>query len=168
MKISLVFLIVALLPRVAVGGGVDIKVNKDAVSASPVDPQRFVTISAPPGSVIGMHPVQITAQNKKSNLTVAGAVMPDGSFLIRIQAAPKDSIKLVFVGANGKKKDLKVKVSKIPLVLPPQPMQQEIRTETVTVPRGEPAPESEQAPAPRSDSEIISGEKNLGDSGVVE
>ncbi|MCX6354632.1 MAG: hypothetical protein NTZ78_06985 [Candidatus Aureabacteria bacterium] len=168
MKPYFLFLLLTFLPCVAVAGGVDVKVNKDAVSVSPVDPQGLVTVSAPPGAVLGMQPIQITAQNKKANSAVAGTVMPDGGFLIQIQAAPKDSIKLVFIGADGKKKDLKVKVSKIPLVLPPQQMQQEIRTETVTVPRGEPAPESKQAPAPRSDSEIISGEKNLGDSGVIE
>jgi hypothetical protein len=168
MKISSLFLAVALLPCCAVGGGIDVKVSKDAVSASPVDPQGFVTISAPPGTVLGMQPIQITAQNKRSKLTVAGSVMPDGSFLVRVQAAPKDSIKLTFIGADGKKKDLKVKVSKVPLILPPQQMRQEIKTETITVPSGEPAPDVQQAPPSRSDSDIISGEKDLGNSGVIE
>lgn len=158
-----------LLPVIAAAGGMDVKVNKDAVQVGPLDPQGVVTISGPPGSVFGAHPIGIMAQDKKTKLSVGGAVMPDGSFLIQIHANPKDSIKLTFVGADGKKKDIKVKVPLVPLPLPVPPLPQEIRTDTVTVPVGEPAPRENPLPAPpRSDSEIISGEKGLGDSGVIE
>lgn len=155
-------------------GETDVKVNKDAISTSPPDPRGIVTIAGPPGCVFGMAPIQIMAQDKKNKMTATGSVMPDGGFMMRIPAMPKDSVKLIFSGANGKKKDVKVKVPKGALVIPPPPEGAEIRNETITIPQGEPA--DGQAPSepvrreqpPSGERQIIQGEKELNASGMIE
>lgn len=155
-------------------GETDVKANKDAISVSPPDPQGIVTIAGPPGCVFGMAPIQITAQNKKNKMAGAGSVMPDGSFMLRLPAMPKDSIKLVFVGANGKKKDVKVKVPQGPPVIPPPSAGMEIRSETVTIPQGEstdrkaPLEPARREQSPPSERQIIQGEKELNASGMIE
>jgi len=167
----------ALITGTLYAGGMDVKVNKDAVSVSPLDTQGTVTIAGPPGCVFGMAPIQIMAQDKKNKMTAVGSVMPDGSFMLRIPASPKDSIKIIFAGADGKKKDIKVKVPKGALVIPPPPPGAEIRGETVTIPQGEPidrrapgAPPAvrEESPPPPSDDQIRRGEKDLNASGMIE
>jgi len=177
MKIHHLVIAVALTTGTLYAGGMDIKVNKDAVSVSPVDPMGAVTIAGHPRCVSGMGPIQIMAQDKKNKMTAVGAVMPDGSFTLRLPASPKDSIKLIFAGADGKKKDIKVKVPKGVPVIPQPPAGTEIRGETVTIPQGEPldqgvpgappAPQ-EQPPPPPSDDQISRGEKDLNASGVIE
>jgi hypothetical protein len=167
---------IALLCGPAAAGGIDVKVNKDVVIVRPVDAQGTVAIIGPPGCVMGMAPIQVTAQNKKTELTVAGVVAPDGSFIVQIPALPKDSVKLTFVGADRKKKDIKVKIPEGILPIPPQPVQGEIRTEPVTVPGGGPeapgappaAPPSAEDSPPATDNQIITGEKNLESSGMIE
>lgn len=187
MKLLLLPVALALAAGTALAGGVDIKINKDAIVVSPIGPQGVVTVQGMPGAVMGgMPPIQITAQSKKSKLSSAGMVGPDGSFTVQVPSMLKDSIKLTFFGADGKKKDHKVKVVSMgEMLVPPPQGQAGMRTDTVTVPAGGPAapaaPEPQmvpagQAPPPppvthsgaQSDSQIITGEKELNASGVVE
>ncbi len=177
MKTYRIAIVLALITGTLYAGGMDVKVNKDAVSVSPLDAHGIVTIAGPPGCVFGTAPIQIMAQDKKNKMTAMGSVMPDGSFMLRIPASPKDSIKIVFAAANGKKKDIKVKVPKGAWVIPPQPPGPEIREETVTIPQGEPidrgapgAPPAvkEESPPPPSDDQIRKGEKDLSTSGMIE
>jgi len=92
----------------AFAGGIEL--NKDAVSVSPPDPDESVTIAGPPGCVIGLPPVYIMARNKSTGVAANGSALPNGSFILRIPASGQDTVKLTFVSANGKKKDLTVKV----------------------------------------------------------
>jgi hypothetical protein len=177
MKIHHLVIALAVTTGTLYAGGMDVKVNKDAVAVSPVDPQGAVTITGPPGCVFGMAPIQIMAQDKKNKMTDTGSVMPDGSFALRLPASPKDSIKLIFAGADGKKKDIKVKVPKGALVIPPPPPGMEIRGETVTIPHGEPIdqgapgapPGARGEPlSPPSNDQINRSEKDLNASGMIE
>lgn len=92
----------------ALAGGIEL--NKDAVSVSRPDPDESVTIAGPPGCVIGMPPIYIMARNKKTGVAANCSALPNGSFILRIPASGQDIVKLTFVSANGKKKDLTVKV----------------------------------------------------------
>ncbi len=174
MKIHIYAIAALLMAGTLYAGGMDVKVNKDAISVSPLDPQGTITIAGPPGCVFGMAPIQIMAQDKKNKMTAVGSVMPDGGFMLRLPAMPKDSIKLIFAGANGKKKDVKVKVPKGAFGIPPASGGTEIRSETVTIPQGESAdPKANMEPArqeqsPPSERQIIQGEKELNASGMIE
>ncbi|MCX6358022.1 MAG: hypothetical protein NT045_09160 [Candidatus Aureabacteria bacterium] len=169
MKQHIAAAMIILCAATVLAGGMKVRVNKDVIAVSPTGMPGQITLSAPPGSVAGMHPIRFTAQNKKNGFAAAGNVMPDGSFLVHLAANPKDTLKIEFVGADGEKKELKVKIPKtLPMAAVP-PMQQELRTETVTVPVGEPAPG---APAkedsPQSPDGITRSEKELNASGVIE
>lgn len=177
MKMYHLVISLAFIAGTLYAGGMDVKVNKDAVAVSPVDPQGTVTITGPPGCVFGMAPVQIMAKDKKNNMTATGSVMPNGSFALRLPASPKDSIKLIFAGADGKKKDIKVKVPKGALVIPPPPPGTEIRGETVTIPQGIPIDQGApgappavrgESPPPVSNDQINRSEKDLNASGMIE
>lgn len=141
MKLLLIPVALALAAGTALAGKVDIKINKDAIVVSPIGPQGVVTVQGMPGSVMGgMPPVRVMAQSKKTKLSTAGMVGPDGGFMVQVPSMLKDSIKLTFIGADGKKKDHKVKVVSVGEMLGPPPQAQtEVRTETVTVPGGEQA-----------------------------
>ena len=89
-------------------GGIEL--NKDAVSVSPPDAQELIAITGPPGCVIGLPPIYIMARNKNTGVAANGSALPNGSFILRIPASGQDTVKLTFVSANGKKKDLTVKV----------------------------------------------------------
>ncbi|MCX6338609.1 MAG: hypothetical protein NTX71_01655 [Candidatus Aureabacteria bacterium] len=170
MKIHHLVIALAVTTGTLYAGGMDVKVNKDAVAVSPVDPQGAVTITGPPGCVFGMAPIQIMAQDKKNKMTATGSVMPDGSFALRLPASPKNSIKLIFAGADGKKKDIKVKIPKGALVIPPPPA-------GITIPHGEPIDQGapgappggrgEHLPLPSND-QINRSEKDLNTSGMIE
>lgn len=177
MKIHHLVIALALTTGILHAGGMDIKVNKDAVSVSPVDHQGAVTIAGHPRCVSGMAPIQITAQDKKNKMTAVGSVMPDGSFTLMLPASPKDSIKLIFAGADGTKKDIKVKVPKGVPVIPQPRAGMEIRRETVTIPQGEPIDPGvpgvppgarEESLPPPSDDQISRSEKDLNASGMIE
>lgn len=174
MKISRYAIAALLITGALYAGEMGVKVNKDAISISQPDPQGIVTVAGPPGCVFGMAPIQIMAQNKKNKMTATGSVTPDGGFILRIPAIPKDSIKLNFVGANGKKKDVKVKVPKGAPFIPPPSQGTEIQTETITVPQGEPVDQgassapSGQEQNPPSEHQIIQGERELNASGMIE
>lgn len=171
MRILAITVALLLAAGSVVAGGIDVKVNKDSVIVRPIDPQGTVAVSGPPGCVSGLFPMQVIAKNKKTDLSVAGAVMPDGSFMVQLPARPKDSIKLTFTGADGKKKDIKVKIPEALFAFPAQPATTEIRSETLTVPSGEPAAEAPPAPHPepaQADAQIITDEKDLKASGVTE
>jgi len=154
-----------LLCTAAFAGGIAVRVNKDAVAVRPADAQGTVAIAGPPGCVTGMAPLQVIAHNKKTRMTAAGAVAPDGSFVVQIPAGPKDSVKLTFIGADRKKKDVKVKVPEVIFSMPPQPIRQDAVTETVTAPAGG---QETGEPPPVTDTQIITGEKNLEASGMIE
>ena len=190
MKMLARTVIFALAAGVAFAGGVDIKINKDAIAVSPMDAQGVVTVQGMPGAVMGgMPPVRVMAQSKKTKLSNAGMVGPDGGFMVQVPSMMKDSIKLTFIGADGKKKDHKVKAPVAGAMLPAPQVRTEVRTETTTIPVGEqaqpgdagpqamppgqppPPPDSQPdmpQPGAQSDSQIIKGEKDLSASGVVE
>ena len=159
--------LVLLLPLAAAAGDIKTVVRKDAIAVSPVDARGMVTVSGPPGCVLGAAPLQVIAKNKKTDVIVSDRIAPDGSFAVRIPALPKHKIKLTFVGANGEDKKVTVKVPKTVYPIPPAPYPpattERVR-ETITIPRGVPAPGR---PAP-SDSEIIRGERDFDSSGVIE
>jgi hypothetical protein len=181
----------ALIPAAAIvlaagaasAGGVDIKIGKNAIVASPVDARGLVTVQGLPGAVMGgMPPVRVVAQSKKTKLSNAGMVGPDGGFMVQVPSMLKDSIKLVFIGADGKKKDHTVKPPRAG-IFPPQGPQAatETVTETMTIPAGgqlqpQGAPPGLQAPLtipagpppPQADSRIVDGEKELHAAGIVE
>ena len=108
MKYYYLMLSVVFFAGNALGGGIEL--NKDAVSVSPPDPDESVTIAGPPGCVIGMPPIYIMARNKKTGMAVNTSALSNGSFSLRIPASGMDTVKLTFVSANGKKKDLTVKI----------------------------------------------------------
>ncbi len=168
-----------LLPLAVDAGDIKTVVRKDSILVSPVDPQGLVTVSGPPGCVLGIFPIQIMAMNKKTDVAVAGAVAPDGSFAIRIPAAPKHKIKLTFTGANGKDKKVSVKVPKTILFVPAAlPAEVQIQHSTVTVPQGytsAPAPplsapvvQQPIPPPPPMGERILLEEQGLSASGVIE
>jgi hypothetical protein len=174
MKASCYAVAALLIAGTLCAGEMGVKVNKDAISTSQPDTQGLVTVAGPPGCVFGMAPIQIMAQNKKTKMTITGSVMPDGGFMLKIPAMPKDSIKLTFVAANGKKKDVKVKVPKGIPFIPPPSQGAEIRTETITIPQGEtvdqntPLETAGQEQIPPSEHQIIQGERDLNTSGMIE
>ena len=170
MKRSFLIVVLVLLPVMAFAGDIKTTVRKDSIIVSPMDPQGVVILSGPPGCVLGMFPIQITARNKETDITVPGAVAPDGSFSLCIQAGPKDSIKLIFMGANGKDKKVKVKVPKAVFAAQPPLIEHRVEQTTTIVPVDEPV---EQVPpaigtdAPGT-SEVIRQEDELKASGVIE
>ena len=163
-------------------GGVDIKINKHSITVSPIDAQGFVVVQGMPGTVMGgMAPVRVIAESKKTKQSTAGVVNPDGSFALQVPSMLKDSIKLIVMGADGKKKDHKVKVEAMGGMLAPAPASRvETVTEQVTLPAGAPvdaepqlvpadaAPPPPPPAAPPSDAEIVKGEQALDAAGVVE
>ena len=180
MKTIAVAVVLALLAGAAHAGGIDIKIVKDSIAAGPIDAQGFVVVRGAPGTVIGgMAPVRVMAQSKKTKQSAAGMVAPDGSFEVRIPSMLKDSIKLTFLGADGKKKDRKVKVEAMGQMLVPAPHLETV-TEQVTLPAGAPPdPEPQLVPADApplppppseapSDAEIVEGERALDAAGMVE
>jgi hypothetical protein len=108
MKCHCYTLLIIFLAGNALAGGIEL--NKDAVSVSPPDPDESVTITGPPGCVISLPPIYIMARNKNTGVAANGSALPNGSFILRIPASGQDIVKLTFVSANGKKKDLTVKV----------------------------------------------------------
>lgn len=99
---------VILLAGNAVAGGIEL--NKDAVFVSLPDEREAVTIAGAPGCVIGLPPIYIMARNKNSGTAVNATALPNGSFSLQIPASGRDTVKLTFVSANGKKKEMTVKV----------------------------------------------------------
>jgi hypothetical protein len=177
MKIHQLVIGLSLTTGILYAGGMKIKLNKDAIAVSPVSPQGAVTVAGPPGCVFGMAPIQIMAKNKKTKMTTSGSVMPDGSFSLVLPARPKDSIELTFLAADGNEKNIKVKVPKSVLAVPPPPPGTEILRETVTIPQGGPVEQEsagappappEQPPAQPGDEQISRGEKELNASGMIE
>lgn len=160
--------LVILLPVAVHAGDIKTKVRKDAIIVSPMDIQGTVVVSGPPGCVMGLFPIQILARNKETDVTVRGAVNPDGGFSVRLPAGPKDSIKLTFIGANGKDKKVKVKVPKAVLAVPPPPVvERTIERTTITIPGGAPVAGDAASSVPGAD-EITTGEEDLRASGVIE
>ncbi|MDD5557644.1 MAG: hypothetical protein PHN82_10425 [bacterium] len=166
MKRLALALSILVLAGEAAAGGISVKVNRHAIAVAPADLQGTIAVSGPPGCVTGLQPMQVVARNRKSDLTVAGAVAADGSFQVLIPARPKDTLKLTFIGADGRKKDVKVKVPEAVLSFP-APVRTELRTETLTVPSGVPAAPP-YAPPTAGDELIIRGEAELGAAGVIE
>ena len=99
---------ITLLAGNAVAAGIEL--NKDAVSVSAPDPQGQVVIVGAPGCVLGPPPIYISAKNKNSGMAVNASAFPDGGFQLRIPARGEDSVKITFTAANGKKKELSVKI----------------------------------------------------------
>ncbi|MCX6356177.1 MAG: hypothetical protein NTZ78_14945 [Candidatus Aureabacteria bacterium] len=87
-----------------------IELNKRTIHASLPDPQGNIAIQGAPGSVVGLPPIYIMARNKRAGTAVNASAFPDGSFGLQIPANGGDTVKLTFISANGKKKDLTVKV----------------------------------------------------------
>lgn len=178
MRLRHVAFALLLLPLAVDAGDIKTVVRKDSILVSPVDPQGLVTVSGPPGCVLGIFPIQIMAKNKKTDVAVAGAVAQDGSFALRIPAYPKHKIKLTFTGANGKDKKVSVKVPKTIMFAPPAlPAEVQVQRSTVTLPQGYTsasglpvsAPVMQQpVPPPPTDEEILMGEQGLSASGVIE
>jgi hypothetical protein len=147
MKTLALAVVLACVTGAAFAGGVDIKINKDAIAVSPMDAQGVVTVQGMPGSVMGgMPPVRVMAQSKKTKLSNAGMVGPDGGFMVQVPSMIKDSIKLTFIGADGKKKDHKVKAREMGAMLSAPQVRTETRTETMTIPVGEQAPPPDSGP----------------------
>ena len=172
--------VLLLLAGAAHAGGVDIKIFKETIAVSPIDAHGFVVVQGAPGTVIGgLAPVRVMAQSKKTKQSAAGMVAADGSFAVRIPSMLKDSIKLTFLGADGKKKDRKVKVEAMGQMLVPPPGVETV-TEQVALPAGAPPdPEPQLVPADApplppppseapSDAEIVEGERALDAAGMVE
>jgi len=108
MKYRYVAFSVIFLAGNAVAAGIEL--SKDAVSVSSPDLQGQVVIAGAPGCVVGPPPIYISARNKKNGMAVNSSALPNGGFQLRIPARGEDSVKLTFIAANGKKKDLTVKV----------------------------------------------------------
>jgi len=108
MKFAYAAFLVLFLTRNALAGGIEL--NKKAVSVSPPDPQGNVVIAGAPGCVIGLPPIYIMARNKEAGTAVNASAFPNGSFNLMIPASGRDSVKLSFVSANGKKREITVKV----------------------------------------------------------
>ena len=108
MKYRYAILSVILFAGNAVAGGIGL--NKDALRVSPPDPQGVVTIAGPPACVFGAPPIYIMARNKKTGAAVSATALSNGSFSLRIPASGRDTVRLSFVSANGKKKYVTVKV----------------------------------------------------------
>jgi hypothetical protein len=108
MKYCGIALSVISVASIAVAGGLEL--SKDAVSVSPPDPQGNVAITGPPGCIVGLPPIYIMARNKKTGAVVNASALPNGSFILQIPAGGRDTVKLTFVSANGKTKDMTVKV----------------------------------------------------------
>ncbi|MCX6357451.1 MAG: hypothetical protein NT045_06205, partial [Candidatus Aureabacteria bacterium] len=92
----------------AFAGGIEL--YKDAVSVSASDEEEAVTITGPPGCIVGLPPIYIMARNKDTGVAANTTALPDGSFSVSIPAGGRDSVKLTFVSANGKKKEMTVKI----------------------------------------------------------
>jgi hypothetical protein len=170
MKRGLCVIVFALLPSIAAAGDIKTEVRKDAICVSPVSPQGLVKISAGPGTVTGLFPIQIVARNQKTDIAVGGSANPDGSFTLQIPANPKTSVKIIFIGANGKEKKVKVKVPKIVPSLSSPVMERSLERATITIPGGAPPHSTPEGPtgargstAPLDDKEVIEFERGIGE-----
>jgi hypothetical protein len=157
-----VLLLIAATVSPGIAGDIKVEVQKKAVIVAPVKP-GVVSISAPPGSVLGMFPIQIVAKNKKTEMIVTGIVAQDGSFSVEMAALPKDKIKLTFISANGKDKNVTVKIPKTIFLQPLVSPERSLQSDVITVPQG-----TNVRSDTSSQDEIIEREKELQHTGIIE
>lgn len=86
------------------------KVSKDAFIFTPVSNTGQYVISAPPGSVTGVHPVKVVALDKDTAEKAEATVNPDGSFSLTVDATQGDKLKLRFTDSSGGKTSKSVRV----------------------------------------------------------
>lgn len=100
----LVVLVVAALACVAapaVAGSC--KVNKENFTFTPASNMGTYIISAPPGSVAGVHPIKVVCLDKDTAEKAEATVNPDGSFSITVDCTQGDKVKLKFTDSSGGK-----------------------------------------------------------------
>lgn len=79
------------------------KVNKENFTFTPASNMGTYVISAPPGSVAGVHPIKVVSLDKDTAEKAEATVNPDGSFAITVDGTQGDKIKLRFTDSSGGK-----------------------------------------------------------------
>jgi curli biogenesis system outer membrane secretion channel CsgG len=91
----------AFMGNIAVAGSC--KVNKDNITFTPASNMGTYIISAPPGTVAGIHPIKVVCLDKDTAEKFEAAVNPDGSFTLTVDGTQGDKIKLKFTDSSGSK-----------------------------------------------------------------
>jgi len=91
----------ALVSGAAVAGSC--KVNKENFTFTPASNMGTYVVSAPPGSVAGIHPIKVVSLDKDTAEKAEATVNPDGSFAITVDGTQGDKIKLRFTDSSGGK-----------------------------------------------------------------
>ncbi|MEJ2744555.1 MAG: CsgG/HfaB family protein [bacterium] len=79
------------------------KVDKDNITFTPASNMGTYIISAPPGTVTGIHPIQVVCLDKDTAEKFEATIHPDGSFTLTVDGTQGDKIKLKFTDSTGDK-----------------------------------------------------------------
>jgi len=98
----------ALVSGAAVAGSC--KVNKENFTFTPASNMGTYVVSAPPGSVLGVHPIKVVSLDQDTAEKAEATVNPDGSFAITVDGTQGDKIKLRFTDSSGGKTSKSVRI----------------------------------------------------------